>query len=130
MPPSCVPSGTALQVTSERSRRAESTAAARTPRRRIGSRGWFDGEQAIVTTTVIDPASRERGQKPRRSMVMRIRLTDRAEAAGDSPAGARIVDDSAGPPGAQDSASFKAITTRQLQALVRRLEFQSRIHPT
>src|SRR5881396_3350034 len=119
MPPSCVPSGTALQVTSEWSWRAESTIEARTPRRRIGRRGWFDGEQAAVATTVADAASRERGQEARRAMVMRFRLTDRAEAAGDSPAGARVVDDSARPPGCEHSVSPRPITARQLQALVR-----------
>src|SRR5437762_12266204 len=57
------------------------------------------------------------------------RLTDRAEAAGDSPAGARVWDEVRAPPGAQHSASFKAITARQLQALVRRrlsLDFRVR----
>src|SRR5207245_2599978 len=82
-------------------------------------RGWFDGEQAAVATTVADAASRERGQEARRAMVMRIRLTDRAEAAGDSPAGARVVDDSARPPGCEHSVSPRPITARQLQALVR-----------
>ena len=47
------------------------------------------------------------------------RLTDRALAAGDSPAGARVVDERPCPPGHKHSASLKATTARQLQALVR-----------
>src|SRR6266550_5242032 len=47
------------------------------------------------------------------------RLTDRAYAAGDPPAGARPWDEVRAPPGAQHSASLRAITARQLQALVR-----------
>src|SRR5438034_8633462 len=39
-------------------------------------------------------------------------------AAGDLPAGARVVDDRPGPPGAQHSASVKTIIARQLRALV------------
>src|SRR5213083_1457436 len=115
MPPSCVPSGTALQVTSEWSWRAESTIEARTPRRRIGRRGWFDGEQAAVATTVADAASRERGQEARRAMVMRFRLTDAAEAAAAPPTGRIIVDDSARPTGCEHSVSTRPITARQLQ---------------
>src|SRR5437879_4831943 len=46
-------------------------------------------------------------------------LTDRAEAAGDAPAGARVVDDSPSPPGARHSDSPRATTVHQLQALVR-----------
>ncbi len=46
-------------------------------------------------------------------------LTDRAYAAGDSRAGARVVDEQSVPARAQHSASLKAITARQLQALVR-----------
>src|SRR6267378_229795 len=49
----------------------------------------------------------------------RCRLTDRAKAAGDPRAGARVWDVVRTPPGAQHSASPKAITARQLQALVR-----------
>ena len=48
------------------------------------------------------------------------RLTDRAQAAGDSPAGASEADERPCPPGRQRSASFGAITARQLHALVRR----------
>src|SRR6266550_3361420 len=47
------------------------------------------------------------------------RLTDRAYAAGDSPAGARPWDEVRAPPGAQRSVSFRAINARPLQALVR-----------
>src|SRR2546426_1438360 len=46
------------------------------------------------------------------------RLTDGAKAAGDSPAGARVVDDSPCPPRRKHSASLEAITARQLPALV------------
>src|SRR5205823_2617775 len=46
-------------------------------------------------------------------------LTDRAYAAGDSPAGARPWDEVRAPPGAQHSGSFRTISARQLQALVR-----------
>src|SRR5437879_11187796 len=45
---------------------------------------------------------------------------------GDPPAGARSWDDSPCPPRAQHSASLKAITARQLQALVRRPGPESR----
>src|SRR5439155_4335232 len=48
-------------------------------------------------------------------------LTDRAYAAGDPPAGRRVWAEGRAPPGAQHSASIKAITARQLQALVRQL---------
>src|SRR5207244_9819247 len=47
------------------------------------------------------------------------RLTDRAEAAGDSPAGARVWDEVRAPPGAQHSASIRAISARLFHALVR-----------
>ena len=50
----------------------------------------------------------------------RSSLTDCAQAAGDSPAGARLLDAVRAPPGAQHSGSPRAITARQLQALVRR----------
>jgi hypothetical protein len=46
-------------------------------------------------------------------------LTDRALAAGDSPAGAREVDDSPCPPGHNHSASLRPISAHQLQAHVR-----------
>src|SRR5256885_11719005 len=46
-------------------------------------------------------------------------LTGRAYTAGDPPAGARPWDEVRAPPGAQHSDSLKAITARQLQALVR-----------
>src|SRR5205809_5694756 len=42
----------------------------------------------------------------------------------DPPAGARVWDAVRAPPGAQHSGSFKAITARQLQALVRRPDLQ------
>src|SRR5437879_12465383 len=58
--------------------------------------------------------------------LVRGRLTDRAEAAGDSPAGARVWDEVRAPPGAQHSVSLKAITARQLQALVRRPAYHFR----
>src|SRR5881397_3572642 len=55
-------------------------------------------------------------------------LTDRAWAAGDTRADARVVDDSARPPGRKHSASVRAITARQLQAHVRRQEDRCQSH--
>src|SRR5436309_7593081 len=61
--------------------------------------------------------------------VFGVRLTDRAKAAGDSPAGARVVDAVRAPPEAQHSASSRAISARQLQALVRQRPGHARNAP-
>src|SRR2546421_283478 len=54
------------------------------------------------------------------SALLCCRLTDRAEAAGDPRAGARPLDEQSVPARAQHSVTSKAVTARQLQALVRR----------
>src|SRR5216117_4414280 len=50
--------------------------------------------------------------------VFGVRLTDRAKAAGDSPAGARVVDAVRAPPGAQHYASLKASTPASFKRLL------------
>src|SRR5947208_8496782 len=53
------------------------------------------------------------------SIIGAARLTDRAQAAGDALAGARVLDERRRSAGHKHSASVKTIIARQLQALVR-----------